>query len=105
MDLHKITSITEIQKVLCLVDLSFVFILLLILSMSIWVCFFRSLVSRFKYLFYAIGFILFVGTYFLINKIDAIPNDGTIAIVAFVIIVLIVLIKNIHENSLRKDYP
>jgi GH18 family chitinase len=100
-----LTDMGTLEKTLWTVDLGMLFLLLSILILSFKICLVRSLVNRFLYFFYALGFILFIVTYFLIRETNYIENDGSIAIIAFIIIVSLIMIKTMHDNNARKDYP
>lgn len=102
---EEISKIDDIIKVLLIIDISVLFLLLLFILLSLRVCFFRSLINRFIYFLYAIGFILFVGTYFLIREAEFINDDGTIAIAAFIVVACLILVKTMRDNNARKDYP
>ncbi len=98
-------EIDNIIKILLIIDISVLFLLLLFMLLSIRVCLFRSIINRFIFHFYALGFVLFVATYFLIRGDDNIKDDGTIAIAAFIVAACLILVKTMRDNNARKDYP
>lgn len=95
----------EFLEIGWIVNICLLSILTIILLLSIKICLVKSFVKKYTYMFYGLGFILFVATYFLINKTQSIPNDGNIAIIAFVLIVSIIVVKNLYDKNERKDYP
>lgn len=100
-----LSDMSNLEAMLWIIDLSLLFLVLLILLLSLKICLIRSLVTRFVYFFYAIGFILFIATYFLIRQTNYIENDGSVAIIAFIIIVSLIMIKSMRDSNARKDYP
>jgi hypothetical protein len=91
--------------ILLIIDISVMFLLLLFMLLSIKVCIIRSIINRFIYFFYALGFALFVATYYLIRGDGHIKSDGAIVVAAFTIVVCLILVKTMRDNNARKDYP
>ncbi len=86
-------------------DLLLVFLLLNFILLSFRICFFYSLIRRYIYFFYALGFVLFIGTYFLLREIPSIPDDGTIAVALFIGLVCLILVKSILDSKAKKAAP
>ncbi|MCG8700051.1 MAG: hypothetical protein MI922_18490, partial [Bacteroidales bacterium] len=79
--------------------------LLLLILLSFKICIIRSILNKFILFFYALGFLLFIITYFLIRNMDRFEDDGTIAIAAFIVIVCVILVKRMKDKQAKKDYP
>ncbi|NOQ28168.1 MAG: hypothetical protein GQ564_22630 [Bacteroidales bacterium] len=94
-----------ITEIVWIVDLVLIISLLIISLLTFKNCYVRSLVNKFIYFFYAIGFVLFVLSYFLIRNAKNIKDDGTIAIAMFIVIVCLILVKRMKDSNARKEYP
>lgn len=99
------SDMDALDKILWISDIILVVLMITILLLTFTSCFIRSLVNRFINLFYASGFILFVGTYFLIRNAKDIKDDGTIAIAIFIVIVCLILVKRMKDSNAKKEYP